>query len=111
MLPIANGSIMAALQASTPPDLQGRLFSLVGSVESATMPLGLIIAGPLSDRFGANIWFLVAGFTAIALGSSAFFIRAIFHLEQQGEKLTAAREAAKATDGSEASSASAPHLE
>ncbi|MCK5247541.1 MFS transporter, partial [Candidatus Bipolaricaulota bacterium] len=91
MQPIANGSIMAALQASTPPDLQGRLFSLIGSTSGAMAPLGLAIAGPLSDRFGANTWFLVGGIAAIILGAVAFFIPAIMNLEQQGEKLTAAR--------------------
>ena len=91
MQPIANGSIMAALQASTPPDLQGRLFSLIGSTSGAMAPLGLAIAGPLSDRFGANTWFLVGGIAAILLGAFAFFIPAIMNLEEQGAKLAAAR--------------------
>ena len=91
MQPIANGSIMAALQASTPPDLQGRLFSLIGSTSGAMAPLGLAIAGPLSDRFGANTWFLVGGIAAILLGASAFFIPSIMNLEEQGAKLAAAR--------------------
>ena len=57
------------------------------------MPFGLAIAGPLSDRFGANTWFLIGGGAAILLGIIAFFIPAIMTLEKQGEKLTAAREA------------------
>lgn len=93
MQPIANGSLMAALQASTPPDIQGRLFSLVGSAAGAMMPLGLLIAGPLSDRFGANTWFLVGGVAAVLLGGLAFFVPAIMSLEEQGAKLAAAREA------------------
>ena len=93
MQPIANGSIMAALQASTPPDLQGRLFSLTGSAAGAMMPIGLAIAGPLSDRFGANVWFLVGGVAAIILGGLAFFVPAIMNLEAQGAQLAAAREA------------------
>lgn len=92
MQPIVNGSFMAVLQASTPPDLQGRLFSLIGSATGAMMPLGLAIAGPLSDRFGANTWFLVGGIAAILLGGVAFFIPAIMTLEEQGAELTAARE-------------------
>jgi DHA3 family macrolide efflux protein-like MFS transporter len=93
MQPIVNGSFMAVLQASTPPDLQGRLFSLTGSATGAMMPLGLAIAGPLSDRFGANTWFLIGGGASILLGCAAFFIPAIMTLEEQGAKLTAAREA------------------
>lgn len=91
MQPIANGSIMAALQASTPPDLQGRLFSLIGSTSGAMAPLGLAIAGPLSDRFGANTWFLAGGIAAILLGAFAFFVPAIMTLEEQGARLAAAR--------------------
>ncbi|MCK5247626.1 MFS transporter, partial [Candidatus Bipolaricaulota bacterium] len=97
MQPIVNGSFMAALQASTPPDLQGRLFSLIGSASGAMMPLGLALAGPLSDRFGANTWFLIGGSAAILLGIIAFFIPAIMTLEEQGEKLTAARESENGT--------------
>ena len=93
MQPIANGSIMAALQASTPPDLQGRLFSLTGSAAGAMMPIGLAIAGPLSDRFGANVWFLVGGVTAILLGGLAFLVPAIMNLEAQGAQLATARKA------------------
>lgn len=92
MQPIVNGSFMAALQASTPPDLQGRLFSLTGSATGAMMPLGLALAGPLSDRLGANTWFLIGGGACILLGVVALFIPSIMMLEAQGAKLTAARE-------------------
>jgi len=101
MQPIANGSLMAALQASTPPDLQGRLFSLVGSAAGAMMPIGLALAGPLSDRFGANVWFVIGGVAAIALGGLAFFIPSILNLEAQGAELAAAREAANGESDSE----------
>ena len=101
MQPIANGSLMAALQASTPPDLQGRLFSLVGSAAGAMMPIGLALAGPLSDRFGANVWFLIGGVAAIALGGLAFFIPSILNLEAQGAELAAAREAANGESDTE----------
>jgi len=98
MQPIANGSITAALQASTPPDMQGRLFSLVGACASAMMPIGLAIAGPLSDRFGANTWFLVGGGAAVVLGAAGLFIPSILSLEEEGAKLAAAREAANGSD-------------
>lgn len=106
MQPIANGSIMAALQASTPPDMQGRLFSLVGSAAGFMMPLGLLIAGPLSDRFGANVWFLAGGIAAVLLGGLGFFFPAIMNLEEQGAALAAAREAQNGSQhpGAEAAS-------
>lgn len=91
MQPVVNGSLMAAMQASTPPDLQGRLFSLVGSTTGAMMPLGLALAGPLSDHFGANTWFLIGGGAAILLGGIAYLIPSIMTLEAQGAELAATR--------------------
>ena len=110
MQPIANGSIMAALQASTSPDMQGRMFALLGSASGMMMPIGLLLAGPLSDRFGANVWFLIGGGAAILLGSIGFFIPAIMNLEAQGAGLAAAREAANGppTDETQAMEARTP---
>ena len=108
MQPIANGSIMAAIQASTPPDLQGRLFSLTGSAAGMMMPIGLAIAGPLSDRYGANVWFLVGGGAAILLGTAAFFVPAIMNLEEQGNRLTAEHQRASAAGPEETSAERAP---
>jgi len=93
MQPIANGSIMAALQASTPPDMQGRLFSLLSSASGAMMPLGLLLAGRLADRFSPGAWFLVGGAACILLGGLAFSIPALTNLEKRGEELAAARAA------------------
>ena len=101
MQPIANGSITAALQASTPPDMQGRLFSLVGASATAMMPLGLLIAGPLSDRYGANTWFLIGGGAAIILGAIGFFFPSILNLEREGARLAAARHAGQGTAAEE----------
>ena len=38
-------------QSKTPPELQGRVFSLRGMVQPATIPLGYLLAGPLADKF------------------------------------------------------------
>jgi len=92
MLPVANGSLMAALQGSVPPRLQGRVFTLLSSATGAMMPLGLAIAGPLSDVFGAGLWFVVGGIAAIVLGIAAFFVPAIMHLEDEGAALGTKRQ-------------------
>jgi DHA3 family macrolide efflux protein-like MFS transporter len=82
MLPVANGSIMATMQATVPPEMQGRVFTLLGSASAGMMPLGLAIAGPLADRFGAMTWFVAGGIAAVVLGSAAFLVPAIMTLEQ-----------------------------
>jgi hypothetical protein len=36
----------------------------------------------VSDRFGIQVWFVVAGILCVAVGISAFFIPAILHIEE-----------------------------
>lgn len=40
----------AIWQAKVAPDLQGRVFSIQGMLQQATMPLGYLLAGPLADH-------------------------------------------------------------
>jgi MFS family permease len=58
MSPIANGSIFAMLQSTVPLEKQGRVFTLMMSGSAAMAPIGLAMAGPLTDIFGVRIWFL-----------------------------------------------------
>ncbi len=82
MIPMGDGPIMAIFQSTVAPEMQGRVFSLLGSLTSISAPLGLAIAGPVSDRFGIQVWFVVAGILCIAVGIAAFFIPAILHIEE-----------------------------
>ncbi len=97
MQSMANGPLGAALQASVPPALQGRVFTLVSAAAAAMMPLGLAIAGPLSDLVGANVWFVLGGGLSILLGAIALFVPSIVNLEERGVELAAR---AAATDES-----------
>jgi DHA3 family macrolide efflux protein-like MFS transporter len=97
--PIANGSIMAALQSSVPADLQGRVFTLVGSVAAGMMPLGLAIAGPLSDVVGPQAWFVAGGIAAVLLGLGALLLPSVVRLEERGEELARARQGAPLPSG------------
>jgi len=56
-----NIPFTAYLQESIPHEAQGRAFSLTGSMLSLIMPIGLILAGPISETFGVSRWFLIAG--------------------------------------------------
>ena len=83
MNPIANGSLMAALQSIVPPQMQGRVFTLVASGAAAMSPLGLAIAGPVADALGVQIWFLIGGIATILMGTGSFFVPAIMRVEDQ----------------------------
>ncbi|MCR4392644.1 MAG: hypothetical protein NUV94_07820 [Candidatus Acetothermia bacterium] len=74
MNPIANGPLQALVQAHVPPDMQGRVFSLIGGVAMGMSPLSLAIAGPVADLVGIRFWYVVGGATMIALGAAGFFV-------------------------------------
>lgn len=81
MNPIANGSFFAVVQATVPPALQGRVFTLAMSGSAAMSPLGLAIAGPVADGLGVQIWFLVGGVVTMVLGAGSFFVPAIMGID------------------------------
>jgi len=80
-LAVVNGPIIAMLQAAVDPGLQGRVFSLVGSLTSLASPLGLIIAGPLAEITDVQTWFIAGGIIAALLGLGGFFIPSLLAIE------------------------------
>ena len=83
MNPIANGPFFAVLQSVVAPEIQGRVFTVIGSVSMLMSPIGLAIAGPLSDRFGVQIWYRVGGFAALLMILLIYATPAIYNLEDQ----------------------------
>jgi len=81
MMPMANGSIGAVFQAVVEPGMQGRVFSLLGSLSMAMTPIGLALAGPLSDAFGIQVWFVIGGVFTILMGLVSFVIPAVMRIE------------------------------
>ncbi len=79
--PITNGPLLAAVQAAVAPDMQGRVFSLISSLAAATSPIGLLIAGPVSDWLGPQAWFIIGGIVTLLTGITAFFIPAVMRFE------------------------------
>ncbi|MCW4055130.1 MAG: MFS transporter [Candidatus Bathyarchaeota archaeon] len=83
MMSIGNGSIFAILQNMVPPQLQGRIFSLVLSGSAAMTPLGLAIGGPLIDIINVQFWFLIGGCVMAFVGTLAFFSQAVMKIEER----------------------------
>jgi DHA3 family macrolide efflux protein-like MFS transporter len=88
-VPLVDGPMMAILQAKVRPEIQGRVFTLLGSLLSLTVPIGLLVAGPLSDLFTLQVWYLSAGLACVALGISLFFVPSVLHIEEYQEGATA----------------------
>ena len=78
---IMNGCAIGVLQTTIRADMQGRVFSLVGSATMAMTPLGLIIAGPVADAAGVPVWFLMAGAVTTALMIGGFLSPSVLKLE------------------------------
>jgi len=78
---MCNGPLNAVFQSKVAPDMQGRVFMLIGSVTGAMSPLGMAIAGPVSDALGVRFWFVVAGTVCVLMGIAASFVPALMNLE------------------------------
>jgi len=83
MISMVDGPMHALMQSTIPPQMQGRVFALLGSLFSLTAPIGLALAGPLSDMFGIRIWFLVAGGLCIVTAVWGLTVPALIHIEDQ----------------------------
>jgi MFS transporter, DHA3 family, macrolide efflux protein len=81
----ANGPLMAIMQARVTPEMQGRVFTLTGSLSMAASPIGLLIAGPVADTFGVRLWFLVAGAACLIMAVYGFANKAVMQVGDKPE--------------------------
>jgi DHA3 family macrolide efflux protein-like MFS transporter len=81
MMPIVNGPIMAVMQTTVAPEVQGRVFTLLRSAAGAMSPVGLVIAGPIADWVGVQTWYIAGGIVCSLMGVVGFFIPAIAQIE------------------------------
>jgi DHA3 family macrolide efflux protein-like MFS transporter len=81
-IPLIDGPLMAILQSTVAPEMQGRVFTLFGSLIALASPLGLSLAGPISDGLGLQIWYLAAGVLALGISASFALIPAVRHMER-----------------------------
>lgn len=86
-LPLVNGSLLALLQAMIPHDLQGRVFTIVMATSTAMAPIGLAVAGPVSDLFGVQIWFIFGGLVMAGFGILSFFVPSMRDMEKIHESV------------------------
>jgi MFS transporter, DHA3 family, macrolide efflux protein len=96
MVALTNGPIIAVLQKTVAPEMQGRVFALITSLATAIMPLSLMIAGPVADLTSVRTWFIFSGLACTLLGVLTFFIPAITNMEAQRSREPAAPAAAPA---------------
>jgi DHA3 family macrolide efflux protein-like MFS transporter len=81
MLSLTNGVSMALLQAKIPPEMQGRVFTIINMICMAMMPVGLSLAGPVADIVGVHTWYLISGSTIAFASIVAAFSPKIMSIE------------------------------
>ena len=86
LIAIVNALLMATFQGVVPPEIQGRVFALTGSLSTAMTPVGLALAGPLADLFGVPFWFLVGGLVTVAMSLAGLASPAIRAVEASREE-------------------------
>jgi len=94
MIPLIDGPIMAILQSTVAPEMQGRVFTLMSSLVWITSPLSLAVAGPVSDMLGLQVWYVLAGVLCGMVGLAGFFVPAIVNIEENANGSAATAEPA-----------------
>ena len=78
----------AIFQALVPPEMQGRVFSLLISLSMAAMPLGLLLAGPTAEALGVSFWWVLTGVVFLATAATALAIPAVARIEDSKGGIT-----------------------
>ncbi|WP_435735416.1 MFS transporter [Cellulosimicrobium sp. PMB13] len=66
-VPPFSTTSMTILQETVEPERQGRVFGFVGIVMAVSMPLGMVVFGPLADRFTVESLLVVSGLLMFAV--------------------------------------------
>ncbi len=101
MNPLTNGPLFALLQSKIEPHMQGRVFTLVNSLASAMMPLGMMIGAPVAEWLGLRSWYLFGGVMCLLMGFIGLTAPLINTLDDQqpgGKRIVPAAEPSISTD-------------
>ena len=76
----------ALIQEQIAPEYLGRVFSLLGSIMSLTMPLGLLCSGVFAEKIGVENWFLLCGIGILAVSVLVFVLPSLRKFDKTIEK-------------------------
>jgi DHA3 family macrolide efflux protein-like MFS transporter len=79
--PMVNGPIQAALQATVAPEFQGRVFTLLGSLAGAVVPIGLLLAAPIAEILGVRAWYVAGAAACVLMGLAGFASPAVLGID------------------------------
>lgn len=73
-----NIPFTAYIQRTIPEENLGKVLSLITSVMSFAAPIGMFIAGPVSDVIGISNWMILAGVLMLIVGTLCYFLTRSF---------------------------------
>jgi DHA3 family macrolide efflux protein-like MFS transporter len=78
-----NAPLTAIMNSVIAKDMQGRVFSLYGSLVTAMLPFGLLVGGPVADWLGIRSLYFIASGAWLIILSIAMFSKPLMDLENQ----------------------------
>ena len=82
---ISNIPFIAYIQKTIPQENMGKVISLITSLMSFAAPIGMFIAGPVSEIIGINNWMIYAGILMLIVGSLCYLLTRSFDETISGE--------------------------
>jgi DHA3 family macrolide efflux protein-like MFS transporter len=82
--PVFNVAMMSLMQEKVEGAFMGRVFSVLGMLTSALVPVSMVIFGPLSDVVNLNALFVLNGLVMIGLGLPFFVSKT---MREAGQKM------------------------
>jgi DHA3 family macrolide efflux protein-like MFS transporter len=82
MIAFADGPLMALMQTIVPPEKQGRVFTVAMSLANLATPVGMAIAGPVSDKFGVHTLYILSGVACTSTALVGFLTPALMQIEE-----------------------------
>jgi len=79
---MTDAPISAIMQVTVPPEMQGRVFGLLGSLFSLTTPIGLGIVALVGNAVEVSFWFRLGGIMCLLVALVSFFIPAFRTIEE-----------------------------
>jgi DHA3 family macrolide efflux protein-like MFS transporter len=80
--PVFNVSMLTILQIVVPLEMQGRVNSVLITMATAAMPLGMIISGPLAEYAGTSNLFLACVISGVATLTFSWLFTDVRHIEK-----------------------------
>ena len=93
---IGQGNMSAAFRGLVAPSKQGRFYSLLSPLFQGLNPLGIMVAGTVSDAMGIRFWFAVAGIALVLAGVAGFAFSPLRRIEQEAQEAQEAQVTAQA---------------